>query len=169
MAGIIYDLVNVLEQQKECYEGLLTLATYKADAVTRKELELLTQIVQREEEFIGRVNLLDKKRETIIKDIALVTSMDYKTLTVTKLVEKLGDKIDVTEKLLELRKAILETMEQLKKQNELNSTLLKQSLEFVDFTVNALQSTQVIAPNANYGRPGEEKSLETKSFFDTKQ
>lgn len=169
MAGIIYDLVEVLEQQKECYEGLLTLATYKADAVTKKELELLTQVVEREETFIGRVNLLDKKRETIIKDIAIVTSMDYKTMNVTKLVEKLGDRIDVTEKLLELRKDILVLIEQLKKQNELNSTLLKQSLEFVDFTVNALQSTQVVAPNANYSRMGEEKSLETKSFFDTKQ
>lgn len=169
MAGIIYDLVDVLEKQKECYEGLLTLATYKSEAVTNKELEILTQIVQREEEFIGRANLLDKKREAIIKDIALVTSMDYKTMTVTKLVEKLGSKVEITEKLLETREAILEIIEQLKKQNELNSTLLKQSLEFVDFTVNALQSTQIIAPNANYSRPGEEKSLETKSFFDTKQ
>lgn len=169
MAGIIYDLVDVLEKQKECYEGLLTLATYKAEAVTQKELEFLTQVVEREEEFIGRGNLLDKKREGIIKDIAIVTSMDYKTMTVTKLVEKLGSEIDVTEKLLELRADILNLIDQLKRQNELNSTLLRQSLEFVDFTVNAIQSTQIIAPNANYSRPGEKKSLETKSFFDTKQ
>ena len=37
MAGIIYDLAEVLEAQKECYEGLVVLAQYKTDAVTQKK------------------------------------------------------------------------------------------------------------------------------------
>ncbi|MGL6173163.1 MAG: flagellar protein FlgN [Cellulosilyticaceae bacterium] len=169
MAGIIYDLVDILEQQKECYEGLLTLATYKTDAVTKKELELLTQIVHREEEFIGRVNLLDKKRESVIKDIALVTGLQYKDVTVTKIVTKLGEKVDATKDLIKLREAILATIEQLKKQNAINEMIIKQSLEFVDFTVNALRSTRIAGPSANYSRPGSYTGEQNKSFFDTKQ
>ena len=38
MAGIIYDLVDVLAEQKACYEGLITLATYKTEAVVEKNL-----------------------------------------------------------------------------------------------------------------------------------
>lgn len=169
MAGIIDNLVDVLEQEKECYEGLLTLSNYKTEAVTNKELQLISEIVEREEAFIGRVNLLEKRRESLLKDIALVTGMDYKSITVTKLVTKLGEQVDVTKRMIDLRETILKIIDQLKIQNEINVKLLEQSLEIVNFTVNALQSTQVITPNVNYGRPGEEQTLETRSFFDTKQ
>lgn len=169
MAGIIYDLVEVLEQQKECYEGLHTLASYKTESISNKELDLLKQIVQREEEFIGRVNLLDKKRESVIKDIALVTGLEYKTITVTQIINKLGEKVEATKQLRELREAILELIEKLKRQNMLNEALLKQSLEIVDFTVNALRSTRIAGPSANYARPGNNYTAESRSFFDTKQ
>lgn len=169
MAGIIYDLVETLEQQKECYEGLLTLSNYKTQTISNKELDLLKQIVQREEEFIGRVNLLDKKREAVIKDIALVTGIDFKTITVTQIVGKLGKKVEATKQLTQLREEILEIISQLKKQNLLNETLLRQSLELVDFTVNALRSTRIAGPSANYTRPGNNHTLESRSFFDTKQ
>lgn len=169
MAGIIDNLVEVLEQEKECYEGLLTLANYKAEAVMNKKLELISEIVGREEAFIGRVNMLEKRRESLIKDIALVTGMDYKSITVTKLVDKLGKQVEVTEKMLGFRESILQIITQLKAQNEINVKLLEQSLELVDFTVNALQSTQAVAPNMGYGRPGDEHTFETRSFFDTKQ
>lgn len=169
MAGIIFDLAKVLTDQKACYEGLLTLANYKEEAVKDKNLDLLSQVVQREEEFIGRVSLLDRKRESIIKDVALVMGMDAKSLTLTQLINKLTNQAEITQQLTILREDILTLMEQLKKQNTLNTTLLQQSLELVNFTVNALQSTKVAAPHANYGRPGQAETLETRSFFDIKQ
>ena len=169
MAGIIFDLAEVLTDQKTCYEGLLTLANYKEEAVKDKNLDVLSQVVQREEEFIGRVSLLDRKRESIIKDVALVMGMDARSLTLTQLIHKLNNQAEITQQLTILREDILTLMEQLKKQNTLNTTLLQQSLELVNFTVNALQSTQVAAPHANYSRPGQAETLETRSFFDIKQ
>ena len=61
MAGIIYELIDVLEEQKECYEGLNTLATYTENAVINKNIEFLQEVVKTEEQFIGRINNLEKK------------------------------------------------------------------------------------------------------------
>lgn len=169
MAGIIYDLVDILTQQKECYEGLCTLATYKTEGIANKTLDLITQVVEKEEEFIGRLNILEKKREAILKDIALVTGMDYASITVTKLIEKMGTDLEVSQQLTKVKSDILETIKKLEEQNELNKTLIEQSLEFVDFSINALQSVQLGMPNANYGRPGEDTTSETQRFFDKKQ
>lgn len=169
MAGIIYDLVDILTQQKECYEGLNTLAVYKTEAVTNKSLELIMQIVDKEEEFIGRLTLLEKKRESILKDISLVTGIPFGTITVASIVEKIGKNQEVATTLNSLKDELRDLMNQLKKQNELNRSILEQSLEFVDFSVNALQSVHQTGLTPNYGRPGEEIDIERTSVFDTKQ
>lgn len=169
MAGIIYDLVDVLAEQKECYEGLVTLATYKTEAVVQKNIEVLTQVVEREEAFIGRVQMLDQKRETLLKDIALVTGMKYQSLTITQIIDKMGKDIEVSQKLIQLRKELKELIEKLKKQNELNKQVLEQSMEYVDFTINAIKTTQLTETQANYTRPGAAYEERARSFFDQKQ
>ncbi|MGL4799617.1 MAG: flagellar protein FlgN [Cellulosilyticaceae bacterium] len=169
MAGIIYDLIDVLAEQKECYEGLVTLATYKTEAVTNKNIDLLTQVVEREEAFIGRVQLLDGRRETLLKDIALVTGMQYETITITALIEKMGKDLEVSARLTEIREGLLQQMALLKKQNDLNKQILEHSMEYVEFTVNAIKTTRLTETRANYIKPGEESVERTRSFFDQKQ
>lgn len=169
MAGIIYDLEDVLEEQRLCYEGLCTLATYKTEAVMHKDMALLAQIVDKEEAFIGRMNYLEKKRESILKDMALVTGLDYQGLTVTDLIRKMGETSEISKALLKTREAILELIEKLKVQNRLNTQLIEESLEYVSFTVNAIQTTQLSHIPAGYGKPGQVQVMDTRSFFDSKQ
>lgn len=170
MAGIVYELIEVLEGQIECYEGLYTLAKYKQDAVVGKDLALLQEIVTREEEFVGRVSSLDKKREVLLKDISIVTGMDYNKLNVSSIVTKLGTKNETSQKLLKIKDELSKLIQNLKKQNELNTILINQSLELVDFTINAIGSTKGYTHVGSYAKPGEDpKSERQQSFFDKKQ
>jgi len=170
MAGIIYELIDILEEQKECYEGLYTLAKYKQDAVVNKDLSLLQEIVTTEEQFVGRVSTLDKKREVLLKDISIVTGMAYNKLNVSSIVEKLGRENEASQKLLKVKDELRTLGQKLKKQNELNTILINQSLELVDFTINAIGSTKGYSHVGSYNRPGEEPSTERQqSFFDKKQ
>ncbi|MGL4362145.1 MAG: flagellar protein FlgN [Cellulosilyticaceae bacterium] len=169
MAGIIYELMGVLEDQKECYEGLLTLAKYKTDAIVNKDIKLLTEVMDSEEQFVGRVQQLDEKREGYLKDIALVTGLPYKGITVTMIIEKMGNSLDISQQLVELKNQLVEIIEKLKVQNDLNKQLLQQSLEFVDFTINAIKTTQLMPMNVNYGREGDTSIEGPISFFDHKQ
>ncbi|MEE1071530.1 MAG: flagellar protein FlgN [Cellulosilyticum sp.] len=170
MAGIIYELIDVLEEQKECYEGLNTLATYTENAVINKNIEFLQEVVKTEEQFIGRINNLEKKRESLMQDICIVTGMKYQDVTVTLMIEKIGPDTEVGQKLTVLRDETKEQLKQLKRQSDLNKQLLADSLELVEFMVNALGATQGYSHVGSYNRPGEDMAMQRQqSIFDKKQ
>lgn len=170
MAGIIYELINVLDEERECYEGLNTLASYTENAVVNKNIEFLQEVVKTEEEFIGRINNLEAKRESLMQDIAIVTCMKQKDITITAIIEKLGSDTEVAQALTQLRDDIKVQLEVLKKQSSLNKQLLTDSLELVDFMVTAIGSTQGYSHVGNYNRPGEEMAMQRQhSIFDKKQ
>lgn len=170
MAGIIYDLIEVLEQEKECYEGIHTLSEYTQTAVINKNIEFLQEVVKTEEEFIGRLSLLEKKRESVMKDIAVVTAMNFQQITVAAIIEKIGKETEVGQRLSVLREEIRTQLDEIKAKSELNKQLLTDSLELVDFTVNAIGSMQGFSHVGNYSKPGEDPALQRQqSLFDKKQ
>lgn len=173
MAGIVYDLIEILEEEKECYDGLNTLANYTEHAVVNKNIEFLQEVVKTEEEFVGRLGYLAKKRDESMSDIAIVTGMKKETLTVSQIIEKLGKDTEVGMKLTKLRDEIKEAVEGIKRKTELNKQLLTDSLELVDFMVNAIGSTKGYAHVGNYSKPGEGdvgmNIQRQQSIFDTKQ
>ncbi|OON95701.1 MAG: hypothetical protein ATN36_00925 [Epulopiscium sp. Nele67-Bin005] len=173
MAGIIFNLSDVLTDQIECYEGLYTLSTYKKTAIVNKDLDLLKEVTAREEEFLGRINILNQQRESILKDIALVSALDYKTITITTLVKKIGESKDISIKLLAQRDELHQVLDKVKAQNNQNKQLLAQSMEFVEYNLNAITSTQFEGMTPNYSKPkgfgnsyGGDDSI---SLFDFKQ
>lgn len=171
MAGIVYELIEVLKEEQECYEGLNTLASYTQTAVINKNIEFLQEVVKTEEEFIGRINYLDSQREGYMKDIALVTGMNGKDITVSKIIEKIGEGSEAGKTLAELRESIKATVDEIKTKTELNKQLLSDSLELVDFMVNAIGSTKGYVHVGNYNGPGQlDMNVERQqSIFDKKQ
>ena len=170
MAGIVYELMDVLDAQVECYEGLNTLAKYKEQAIVEKNLQILEEVTGTEEQFVGRLGVLDKKREVLMKDIAMVTGMNSKEVTLTTIAAKLSAQEEVSSKLTSLRDKIKSELTTLKRQSDLNKELLNQSLEFVDFMINAIGSTKGYVHVGNYGKPGADQMVERQqSVFDHKQ
>ncbi len=170
MAGIIYELIEVLEEQSECYEGLNQLANYKEQAIVDKHIELLEKVTITEEQFMGRLTNLDRKRETLMRDISLVTGMNPKEVTITAIASKMQSQEEVYSRLINLRNDIKEELDKLKIQSELNKELIKQSLEFVDFMVNAIGGIQEGAMGTNYEKTGDKQAAPMgRSTFDHKQ
>ena len=168
MAGLIHELIEILGEQKECYAGLLTLAQYKTDSIVNREMEFLEEVLGREQEFIGRSSRLEKNREVILKDISSVLNMNLKELTISSLIVKLDKTPDEQEKLRQLRQDLLEIVEAIKQHNMTNEGLLNQSLEFINFTLHAIQSMNS-QPSSGYQSKGDDVDQQSKSFFDTKQ
>ena len=170
MAGIIYELVSVLEQENECYEGLDTLAGYTETAVVNKNIEFLQEVVKTQEEFVGRLTILNRKREGLMKDIAIVTGMNAQGLTITKIIDKIGPNTEVGGQLTKLRDQIKDSLAELRKKSEFNKQLLTDSLDMVDFTVNAIRGNRGYGHVVNYSRPGEDVAEQRQqSIFDHKQ
>lgn len=170
MAGIIYELVDVLEEEKECYEGLNQLADYTKTAVVNKNIEFLKEVIETEEQFVGRLNLLGKKRESLMNDIAIVTGTRSKGITITLIIEKIGKDTEMGIKLAELRDSIKGLLEEIKGKSDFNKQLLSDSLEIVDFMVNAIRGTKGYVQVGNYSKAGEELNVERQQrIFDRTQ
>ncbi len=170
MAGIVYELIEVLDEQRECYEGLNQLAKYKEQAIIEKEIDLLEKVTETEEQFIGRLTNLDKKRESLMRDIAIVTGMNSHEVTITSIAHKVSVDKEAESKLIDIREAIKVQLDSLKKQSELNKELIGQSLEFVDFMVNAIGGIKQGVTGTGYEKTGvNENSKLTQSTFDYKQ
>ena len=170
MAGIIYELVDVLEEEKECYEGLNQLADYTKTAVVNKNIEFLKEVIETEEQFVGRLNLLGKKRESLMNDIAIVTGTRSKGITITLIIEKIGKDTEMGIKLAELRDSIKGLLGEIKEKSDFNKQLLSDSLEIVDFMVNAIRGTKGYVQVGNYSKAGEELNVERQQrIFDRTQ
>ncbi|HHX61558.1 MAG TPA: flagellar protein FlgN [Epulopiscium sp.] len=168
MAGLVHELIEILDEQKECYEGLLTLAQYKTDSIVNREMEFLEDVLKREQEFIGRAARLEKNREDILKDISNVLNLNLKELTISNIILKLDKTPVEQEKLRQLRKDLLGIVEEIKQHNMTNEGLINQSLEFIDFTLHAIQSINSY-PSSGYQNEGDDIKQPNKSFFDAKQ
>lgn len=170
MAGIIYELIEVLDEEKECYEGLVTLAEYKQVAIVNKNIEFLGEVTNREEAFVGRVSILDRKREELMKDVAIVLGIRQEKITITSIIEKIGWEKENSQKLIQLKQSIAETVELVRRQNELNKQLIQDSLEMIDFMITAIKEQKRSAYVGNYGKNGSNTNLGyANSEFDIKK
>ena len=117
---------------------------------------------------MSRSARLEKNRETILKDISNVLNINLKSLTISTLITKLENTPDEQEILKQIREDLLKIVAEIKVHNDTNEGLIQQSLGFIDFTLNALQSMNT-HPSTGYQEKGDGSKQQSISFFDTKQ
>ena len=103
MAGLINELIDVLTEEISCYEELLKISKGKTDIIVEGDVVSLQNLTSHEQEIVGKTIKLEKKREEIIEDIALVLNENKDTLTISKLLDKLKDTVQESKKLREIQ------------------------------------------------------------------
>ncbi len=169
MASLIEELIESLHEEKVCYEELLAIGQEKTKIIIEGNAPTLVELTKVEQEFVSRVIGLDKKRMGIIEDIAIVTNKDASELTISHLTELLVNQKEEHAQLVMLKDAIKEVVEKFKTINDRNKILLQESLDYIDFTMNAIQSVNAIA-NTNYQSEGNMYNhADSRRLFDAKQ
>lgn len=168
MAGLIHELMKILEQEIECYHNILAVSRQKTPIIVEGNVPALQSLIQIEQEQVGRSIRLERDRQKIVQDIAIVINEKQEDLTISRLIEVLHTAPDDAEKLKQYQSQMIDTVLELKEVNEQNKKLLEQSLEFIDFTMNAIQSRRTI-PNNSYHSGGVASEQGGRSFFDRKQ
>lgn len=170
MASLIDNLIETLNKENEEYETLFELSTEKTGIIVKGDLEALTQIVQREQEVVDRINILEKKRTEITKDIGIVLNRDSKNLTLPRLIELLARQEKECSALKQIHDKLSGTMSRMVRVNESNKTLLKESMEIIDFEMNLIKSMKQAPATANYsGTSYADNSYASRVSFDAKQ
>ena len=152
MASLMEVLIDVLEQENQEYEKLLSLAMRKTSVIVSEDLTELTRITDEEQIIVGRINRLDHQRNEAVNDIADVLNKDVDKLKIVDLIRMLAARPEEQEKLAIVFDKLRESVRSVKRVNEQNRELIKDALELIQFDMNVLQAMNKAPESANYNR-----------------
>lgn len=170
MASLMDDLTQVLENETVEYKKLIELSENLREALIESDVAVVEQMTAAQEEVSNGIQSLETRRARIMNDIAVVLNKKPEELKVSMLEETLAGQPALQERLATVRIELKQTMDELKRVNHTNQTLLRQSMELLEFDLNLFRSMRQAPETANYNRSAVNTGdLLTSRGFDAKQ
>lgn len=163
MATLLEELKSVLNDELQYYMELNIISKEKKNVIVANNIEDLSKINAVENMLVSRIQKLGIKRDEIVQDMAIVLNKNKDTITIMDIALAMKDESD-KEELTKLVDDIVNEVDELKQQNVINKELIELSQEYIQFTMNVIQTTMYSEDN-NYDK---NKIVETKSKFDSK-
>lgn len=158
-------LFEVLDQQISLYESILSLAKKKKDVIVEGKVAELDNFIKMEQALVMRVGKLEQQREKIATEIAQSIGINNESFTMTEIAESLDHYQQ--NKFKQYQQNFSKILEELKGANQLNSKLIEQSLEYIEFSINVMAGSQ--AQSNEYENKGNTlKKQSTNRLFDVK-
>lgn len=164
MNELLKELIDILNKELKIYNELLKLSKDKTDIIIKGKVSELENIVKNEQTLILKLGGMENKREGIIEGIAGKLDISSMELNISELVKKIEPS-----KAFELKQYqanFTGLLSELKEINDLNSKLVKNSLEFIDFSINMM--TESANTGNNYGINGQVNNGGKRNLFDMK-
>lgn len=140
MAGMITQLVDIMKEQAQRYDELLGLTLEEKDVLIKNEVEELQKLTNLKNIVITQNNRLEKKRIELVNDISEVMGHTKKDIDLAELIEIVGDQPESVE-LKAVGEQLRETLHKLKEANGINRQLLESSIEYLEYSMNMVQSS----------------------------
>ncbi|NLJ89859.1 MAG: flagellar protein FlgN [Clostridiales bacterium] len=168
MASLIEELTTTLKKEEIIYSNIIPIQEEKTKVIVSNDLESLSLITKQEEEFINEINKLEKRREEIVKNIALVLGRDPASLNIRTIIELLKGQEEQKD-LAAVYDDLARTLKRATSINERNKALIEQSLDMIEFNMNFYQSIQNINTNTYNKGAYNDDGLGQTGMFDAKQ
>ncbi|MBQ3028348.1 MAG: flagellar protein FlgN [Lachnospiraceae bacterium] len=170
MASLMEELLSTLSQEKDLYLALLPIAEEKTKAIVANNLDELQEITNREQQAVGRISALERKRDEVIQNMGIVLGRKPQELTLAELIRITDKQPKDQAALTKLKDELGAAVKQLADVNERNNVLIKHSLDMIQFNMNLLQSTRMVQGNNYTKSAGESMPGATQTgMFDAKQ
>lgn len=153
-------MIEILKKQLEIYKEILKISEDKTDIIVEDKVDALKPMVDREEALISQYISLEKQRIGIIKEFASSKGIDE----VLKINDLCGYFPDDAEEMKRLKDEILDTTKKIKVKNALNQELVKNSLDYINFSVGLITGSN--RGTGTYGKEGTQNKSEAKNFLD---
>jgi flagellar biosynthesis/type III secretory pathway chaperone len=144
------NLINVLDSENTEYRKLVILADSKTSVIVAGDIDGLNKIMDDEQAIASTIQNMEKRRKSILADIANVVNRDVKTLKLIDLIKMLEKIPDQQQLLVDVQARLRETIDSLKSLNEKNQALLGEKLELVNFNINMIRAMRSAPQTANY-------------------
>ena len=172
MASLMENLIGVLNEECDAYEQLLKVSMRKTPAIVSDDLDALSKITDEEQEIVGHISSIDRRRSEAWTDIANVLNRDVKTLKLKDLIKIMENRPEEQKALSEIYDRLHSVTKEVGRVNKQNQELLESALELVQYTMNVIQSSKAAPESANYNGMAEnagETLGRMHSSFDAKQ
>lgn len=163
-AMLTKQLVDVLNRENEIYETLSKISNNKKDVIVSGKVNELENITKIEQTLIVKISKLEEERERIVEKLCISLGKNPEKVTISELVKLLEQ--DEANELKACQEKIVKNINDLKKTNDLNERLIKNSLEYIDFSINMMTSIDIV--NNSYGSSGNSGETNKRNFFDVK-
>lgn len=150
MASLMDDLLGVLESEEKEYRTLIELSENKRQVIIAGNVPELEIITGKEQDVTDILHKLELRRAAVLKDMAVVLGKDTKDLTIEKMIKILEKQPEEQQHLMELRKKMHETLNEMALINTQNQVLIKHALEMVEFDLTLFKSLRQAPETANY-------------------
>ncbi|MCP2239207.1 flagellar protein FlgN [Thermoanaerobacterium thermosaccharolyticum] len=154
----INDLIDVLNGEMLLYKDLLDISSKKTDVIIHGKIQELDNMTKVEGSIICRLSKLEEEREKILSGYD-----DTGEITISELCKMLPE--DDAKKLKKIQKEFESLLKALNDRNELNKSLLQQSIEYVNYSIGLI-SSNLVQDNGIYGDNGSIKQY--SSIIDRK-
>ncbi|SHJ66444.1 flagellar protein FlgN [Paramaledivibacter caminithermalis] len=164
MSKSVKQLILALNKEYEIYKKVLEIAKQKRRIIIEGRIKDLDGITSKEQAMIISIGKLENIRQSILKNIA--NEFDTNEVqNISELSEHLDD--ESKKEIFDIRDKFDDILKNIKNENDLNSKLIKQSLEYIEFNKNLLTSLE--NEGSTYGSDADEKDIKSKSnLFDVR-
>ncbi len=160
----VEQLMMALNKEYEVYEEVLEIAKNKRKIIVEGRIKELDGITGREQSMILTIAKLENIREVIIRNIVEELNIDS-IENISELTQYLDDKSK--REIIDIRDKFADILKTVKNENDLNSKLIEQSLEYIEFNKNLL--TTLEHSGSTYGSKADEKDSKVKNnLFDAR-
>ncbi|WP_353093778.1 flagellar protein FlgN [Tissierella praeacuta] len=149
------ELVLVLEKELDILMKLKELSFSKTDMIVDNHIHELEQTTKDEENLINEMATLEEAREKLLDTWGIAINTP-----ISNIIENLPEN---NESLITIVDKMHDEMEELSLRNKLNNDLIKQNLDWIDFNMNFITSTNI---EPGYG--DENKKSSRNHIFDRK-
>ena len=136
MGESIDGLLDILSKECGLYRDLFDLSRKKSEIIVDGNVNGLTDILSVEQQLIIELGFLETQREQFIEVFARDKSIDPQRATLSQILPLLEGK---TQKRMEqVWNDLSEVISQQRQINDLNESLIKNNLEYIDFSIKLL-------------------------------
>lgn len=161
------DIIGVLNEIAECYLRMTALAEEKRDALVNVKVDNINVLIGKEEGIIKEINILERKRQELVDQIAKDGNWTDEKIKLLDLVERAPE--EYSEQMKEVGQRLADIVMQIALLNGINNNLLKQAMGIIEYNINILSRAQATPfYDAGGGQSHESKGNAGLSVFDRK-
>ena len=149
----VQQIMELMEQLVDVHKQLLSISKEKTERFKEGAIEPLQQLLVKERKQIRLLEQTESKRQQAVEKWFQENGMDTEQYTVSHMLEKLEDEKE-RETLANITTTLTETIVELKQQEQLNEALIRQSMEFVQMSLD-LMNPEYFFHELRKGNEGE--------------